>query len=581
VEWPAAPDRWPLSALVDAVRWRRSMVLAWVALALGMALVYLAITPASYTATATLLTDTKRSPPSPTESAPDTGVDTAVVDSQVELIRSDRIALAVIDKLHLADDPEFNGEGGSSWLGWLTGGGSGTGPLAREELRRQNALGNFKRALRVVRVGRSYVTAISFTSLDRGKAAAAANAVAQAYITDQLSAKIETTQRAGDWMEQRIKQLHKKTTDAAKAIEEFKSRSSSIDPNANTASGRDLEELSAALTKARADETLLNRLSQLIQQQSFVVPEARVVGEAAPPLQKSAPKTLLVLLLAVLSGGALGLTTAVAREHLERLVRTPAQLAVELGIRSLGVVPVVEPPLGLLSPRRRRGPLVVVDRSPGTSRRGSSRQIALATETLKAVRLAIAQSARREKGVVVGLVSALPGEGKTTLAYNLAVLAAQGYRRVLLIDGNLHQPTLTHYLAPDGAKGLMAVLGKEADLAHSVTAIDGFEFLGEPQGAAAHAADLLSSPAMQNLIDAARHAYDYVIVDLPAMLHHVDAVAIAHVVDAFVLVAEWGRASLYELEQVIGSSDEFNGHLVGAVINKSSVWGHRASLLAK
>jgi polysaccharide biosynthesis transport protein len=552
------------------------MVLAWIVFALGVALLYLAITPALYTATVTLLTDTKRTPPAPTEYSPESSVDTAVVDTQVELIRSDRIALAAIDKLTLIDDPEFNGEGGSSWFGWLFS-GSGTGLLSSDELHRQTALANFKRALRVVRVGRSYVTEISFTSRDPAKAAAAANTLAYAYIADQLSAKIEITQRASEWMGQRTKELHKKTADAARALEELKAHNSAnVGPSGGAGGGRELDELSAALTKARADETLLNRLSQIVQQQSFIVPEARVLGEAAPPLRKSSPRTQLIILLALLTGGAMGLTTAVTREHLDNFVRTPAQFPHELVLRALGVVPIAEPAaVRLFSTRRNRGPLLLIAKASAGARR-SSRAIALATETLNAVRVAITQSVRRETGTVIGFVSVLPGEGKTTLAYNLALLAAQGRRRTLLIDGNLHEPTLTRYLAAENPKRLLAVLSKEVDLAQGVIEIDGLAFLGEAsEDTATYAVDLLGAPAMENLLDTARRTYDYVVVDLPGMLHHVDAAAIAHAVDAFVLVAEWGRTSLRDIKEVIGSSDAVAERLVGAVINKHKTRGRR------
>ena len=79
----------------------------------------------------------------------------------------------------------------------------------------------FKRALTVLRIGRSYVANILFTSKDPVRAAQIANEVANAYIEDQLDAKALTAERAGSWMKKRIDELKEQSGSAEQRLQQF------------------------------------------------------------------------------------------------------------------------------------------------------------------------------------------------------------------------------------------------------------------------------------------------------------------------------------------------------------------------
>lgn len=720
----AALKRWSLSSLVGILWRRRWIIVLAVLAALVLSTLYVLTTPPVFTATASLVTDTKRSPPSPTESTPDGLVDMAVVDSQVEAIRSEKIALAAVDRLRLWDDPEFAGGGPGRLTGTLIALGlAEPKPHATEEVKRREAVAVFRRGLKITRLGRSYVTELSFTSLDPAKAAEIANATAEAYIEDQLGAKIEVAQRASEWMQGRIMNLRQQSTDALQAVEDFKSRNNIIaDASGRLASERELDELSTALARARADtaqaearldriqtvlahagadptgltdatvadtlsnpvilrlrqqyldaarqeadwsarfgtehvaaanfrsemgslrksiesevrriaetyksdleiargrensvservsqvfqltssvrqdqarlreleaaaqtykaiyETFLNRFTQAAQQQSFPVTEARLLSRASPPLAKSAPKTSVTLMLGLLAGGALGVVGAFGREHFDRVVRRPRQLERETGLRALGLLPDGKGRRWLPFRRgRSRGsaPVLLVGgrRWPG------------ATETLRAVRVAVDQRSRLAGGLVVGVASALPGEGKTTVAYNLAVLTAESRRRTLLIDADLRtgsllalndakdrSRSLAQSLGATGGVSLAELLSGTATLADSVVKNDrGFDLLASASAERSlDGSDLLGSHAMTDLLVKARQLYDYVVIDLPAMLDCVDALAVAGAVDAFVLVAEYGRTSLDDVDRALTSADKVADKLVGFVLNKAKAAG--------
>ena len=104
----ADDDALPLLAALAFVGRHKTVILTCLLVALGLAGLYLIIAPNRFTATAQLLTDTKRSD---SPAAQYGLVDAAVVDSQVETIKSEKIAIAVINKLHLTQDPEFSENG--------------------------------------------------------------------------------------------------------------------------------------------------------------------------------------------------------------------------------------------------------------------------------------------------------------------------------------------------------------------------------------------------------------------------------------------------------------------------------------
>lgn len=223
---------------------------------IAVGVVYVFTTPPRFTATATMLIDTQNAHLFQQASASDLamGIDSGMVESQVEIIKSETIALAVIKKLNLIRDPEFIGPGGGligtffSVVGNLFGANE---PSSDFELTRR-ALGTFESRLDVRRVGLTYVIAISFQSLDPDRAAQIANAVSNAYIDDQLEAKYQTTRRAGTWLQERLHELREQASLAEEAVVAFKNKNDMVDAGGRTINEQQLAELNSQLVLARA-----------------------------------------------------------------------------------------------------------------------------------------------------------------------------------------------------------------------------------------------------------------------------------------------------------------------------------------
>jgi succinoglycan biosynthesis transport protein ExoP len=325
---------------------------------------------------------------------------------------------------------------------------------------------------------------------------------------------------------------------------------------------RELE--TAANTYRGIYETFLSRFTQSVQQQSFPSTEARVVTVASPPRAPSSPKIGLTLALASLAGLCLGIMAAFAREQMNRQIHTRAQLEKLLGTSCLAVLPAF--------PQKRP----VLRKLHATRDSGAFRQInevapfSATAEALRYIKVAI--DLHPTGGKVIGIVSALPGEGKTTVATGFAAFVAKSGARTLLIDADLRNPSMTRSLGYANAPGLVNMVADKSDFDDLVITDSKFKFDFLPSSTRmkpSNSSDILNSPSMKDMLRAAKGNYDYVLVDLPPILPVVDVKAVAHLFDAFVLVVEWGSTSIDEIVKAVGASPIVSERLLGAVLNKA------------
>lgn len=149
----------------------------------------------------------------------------------------------------------------------------------------------------------------------------------------------------------------------------------------------------------------------------------------------------------------------------------------------------------------------------------------------------------------IAVASALPGEGKTTAAINLAVVTALSLgRRVLLVDCDLRRPKIHHALGLTPEAGLAEVLTDETSLDQAVMKVDGvnLEVLAV-RARPLNPSELLGSPRMRELMEELSHRYDRVILDTPAALGLPDAKAVSELCDGIVMVV---RADVTDREDV-------------------------------
>lgn len=685
-----------LPSVVAFVRRNWLRVILFVAGTVAISIVYLLTEPPTYTAQGVVSAEVRR--PTQFELTPsgdDGGSEPMYLQSQLEVLRSDSVLLAVVRKLGLADDGSFFSQQRSlfdSIKGFIKGipaifTSQDEIPPTKEQME-LGAVAVMRNDLVVQRVPLTNVLTITFSSRRADLTSDVVNSVIEAYIQDQMSFRLSSATLASNWLQSRVHELREQAKKAAQDVQAYKEENGIVDTERGLVSSQQVEQLTtqvvsaisqAAETKARFDgvreilkdgsistmtesaynnegiarlrteyleakkveasligrvnndhptmtalrermasiqsaindefkriaeslesehaiavrrerelrsslasvvqdaatlnkamvpareleataetykalyEAFLRRSAELLQQQSFPGTQVRILSPATMPTSPSGPKAPLIILGAVAFGTILGLGAGFTRERMANALRTQSDVRAYLGLQIIGILPRVRT-------SRLKEQWSLIKNSPRS--RFAEQLGALA------VLLLSPQEVSRRK--VIGVTSAVPREGKTTLAATLAMsLSLAGYK-VLLVDGDFRSSI-------DGPFGLNKDATTLADILTTsnrplkVASAAGGAFDIIPAGSPTdhiNSCALLSSEQMCNLIDKCRDVYDFTILDLPAQLPVADARAVAHVVDDYILVVEWDRTNRNAVRRAVDLLQEVGGSIIGCVFNK-------------
>jgi succinoglycan biosynthesis transport protein ExoP len=326
-------------------------------------------------------------------------------------------------------------------------------------------------------------------------------------------------------------------------------------------------------TKARlrelesAAETLRNLYNQALLQSSqmgrveaqpAITPDVRVLNRASPPLQtESSKKRWLILAFGSAIGLLLGVAIVFARNFPFGVFRTSQQVTQATGL------PCVVLPELLLAEEQASLQIGEYVLDWPYSR---------FSQTLRGLWATINIAQRESGSKVVCVVSSTPGEGKTTIAINLAAhFALHSKTRVLVIDADFHRRSLTNRIAPDARVGFKEALEEPAALAKFVVRKERLNLDALPCATpdqTANAAELLGTAEMQQLIEIARKAYDLVIIEAPPIAAVVDHKMIARHCDGFIFVIEWGKTSQRLVRECLSDASGLLDRVLCTVLNK-------------
>jgi uncharacterized protein involved in exopolysaccharide biosynthesis/Mrp family chromosome partitioning ATPase len=221
-----------------SVLWRgKTTILLTTAIALALAVLFMLYAPRKYTATTELLIDPTDFHAISNEITPaNQQSDAAVlaVESQVRVLTSDNLLAGVVSAQGLDHDPEF---------------------VRGSEARQQpalSALGELKRHLSVKRAERTYVVDVSVASETPAKAAQLANAVAQAYLTEQTKVRADAARQVSQSLSSRLKELQDRVRDAEERVETYKAQNNLVDANGELVNDQQLSDLNNQLSNAHA-----------------------------------------------------------------------------------------------------------------------------------------------------------------------------------------------------------------------------------------------------------------------------------------------------------------------------------------
>jgi succinoglycan biosynthesis transport protein ExoP len=331
------------------------------------------------------------------------------------------------------------------------------------------------------------------------------------------------------------------------------------------------------------------RYADSLQQQSFPISDASVTARAALPLEKSGPKTALILVMAAAGGLGFGVAVGLLRELMDGSFYTKEQVESALQTPCIAVAPSLQSDNSYNGPTLMGNPKPSFDRGLGaglndqrTISRGPDICWAVLNspfcrfaEAIRSIKLAVDlnRSAVNSKKVI-GFISSLPHEGKSTIAASLALLMAQASARVILVDCDLRNPSLSRRLAPNADHGILEVTAGRTTLKNALWTDQSTNLTFLPavtNNPRICSSDILSADATGKLFENLRSRYDYVLVDLTPLMPIVDARATTAFVDCYVCVIEWGRTTTDAVKHAFRDAHNISENMLGIVLNKADI----------
>ncbi|WP_369255668.1 polysaccharide biosynthesis tyrosine autokinase [Geodermatophilus amargosae] len=265
------------------------------------------------------------------------------------------------------------------------------------------------------------------------------------------------------------------------------------------------------------------------------------------PTSPTSPQTARSTVIGVLAGLLLGAAAALVRVRLDRSVRDRDQVTALTGAPVLGVVP---RDLELEKSH-------LIDRQNTTG----------GAEAFRQLRTNLQFISPDEPPRVIMVTSAVPGEGKTTLAVNLAVVLAEAGTQVILVEADLRRPRVTRYLGLVGGVGLTNILAGTATIDEVVQRYgDHLAVIGAGP-TPPNPGELLSSSLMSSFLDDLRAKNDIVLVDAPPVLPVADASGLGALVDGTVLSVRYGVTTRDQVHQAAMTLRGVGARTLGVVLN--------------
>ncbi len=291
-----------------------------------------------------------------------------------------------------------------------------------------------------------------------------------------------------------------------------------------------------------------------------VRPDARVVVEqrATVPEAPVVPKTSQNVTYGLAVGLLFGIGLVIVRDRLDNTTKSAASLEEITGVGVVGVIPRDDN----------------VKNEVGISFESGHSAIAEAFRKLRTNLqfLAVDNPPRQ-----IVITSAVPGEGKSTTAVNLALALAEADNNVVLVDGDLRRPSLGKYLNLIGEVGFSTVLSGAATLSEvlQVTKYSNLTVLTSGP-TPPNPSELLGSRMAKNALNELRARFDYVIIDSAPLLAVTDGAILATQADGALIIHRFGKTKREELRHAVGTLNDVGATVLGALLTMAPARGRSA-----
>jgi capsular exopolysaccharide synthesis family protein len=321
-------------------------------------------------------------------------------------------------------------------------------------------------------------------------------------------------------------------------------------------------------------ESMVQRVKEADLASAMKATDIHVIESARPPEKPFKPIAILNMGVGLLAGLCIGGMVIIqrARSNTTTRIQEPGEIAFELNVPELGVIPAVaarkpHPVRRLLNDSGSK------TAQPGSELTALKKSPSVLTESFRLTLASILLSSKDASHPrVIAVTSATAGEGKTTLTSNLGITLARMNRRVLLIDGDLRKRRLHRIFEMDNTAGLYETLTEGSIAAVKETKIPSLFLL--PSGRGINGDTLFFTSKLKDLLEQLKTEFDMVLIDTPPLLQVADARLICNQADATVLVI--AQHTPRETALLVRHQLSIDGsHLLGTILNK---WDPKTSL---
>lgn len=296
-------------------------------------------------------------------------------------------------------------------------------------------------------------------------------------------------------------------------------------------------------------EGLLQRYKEVSVTGDVTANNISIIDSANPPPAPSKPNMLINLALAALFGLGLGVVAALVLEALDETIATPDDVEKKLGVPVLGVVPLLD--------KGQTTATALADIRSGFSEAYYSLRTALQFSTPDGAPTSLLVS------------SARPAEGKSTTAYAVALNLARVGKRVLLVDGDLRNPSMHRVVGVENERGMSNLLSGSSDVAGVVQRTRQENLFFIPCGPLPpNPAELWGGDRLRQFLNEARNNFDHVIVDGPPVLGFADSPLLAATVGGVLFVLESRGTRRGQARGALRRLKVGRARLLGAVLSK-------------
>jgi capsular exopolysaccharide synthesis family protein len=313
-------------------------------------------------------------------------------------------------------------------------------------------------------------------------------------------------------------------------------------------------------------QDFLARFKETSNQVQIQQADARIVSRAREPVAPTYPRSVLILLAAVVGGTLIGLVAVILTEQFDTRLRTTDQVEQISGENVIGVVPEVRKGLKGTLPHE------FLIQQPESAY----------SESLRSILASLQVYNQTSTSPVFLVTSALPEDGKTTLVLSLGIAAALSGRRAVVVDADLRRHSLSTLAGISPDAGLTEYLKSSVPLSEIVyehTSGVNIVPIRTPRKAGPEWSfaekKLLSSDRMRNLLDVLSRQFDLVIIDSPPVNVLADASMLASAAKATLFVVRWGRSTGESLQTAVQQLRRAGATLAGVVLARVDLRRHR------